>query len=87
MSSLAAARADNFYHPPDFDPKKHKSLNKVRQDVHTLTPIWARLESDAPLQLYPYHVFLPWAPMHPCFITVSMHKCSYLILFSPCAVP
>jgi hypothetical protein len=29
MSSLAAARADNFYHPPDFDPKKHKSLNKV----------------------------------------------------------
>ena len=29
MSSLAAARADNFYHPPDYDPKKHKSLNKV----------------------------------------------------------
>lgn len=27
MSSLAAARADNFYIPKDFDPKKHKSLN------------------------------------------------------------
>lgn len=24
MSSLAAARADNFYYAPDFDPKKHK---------------------------------------------------------------
>ena len=22
MSSLAAARADNFYHPPDWDPQK-----------------------------------------------------------------
>ena len=30
MSSLAAARADNFYHGPDYDPKKHKSLNKMR---------------------------------------------------------
>ncbi|KAG2494127.1 hypothetical protein HYH03_007765 [Edaphochlamys debaryana] len=28
MSSLAAARADNFYFPPDFDPVKHGSLNK-----------------------------------------------------------
>ncbi|GAX82928.1 hypothetical protein CEUSTIGMA_g10355.t1 [Chlamydomonas eustigma] len=28
MSSLAAARADNFYYPKDFDPNKHKSLNK-----------------------------------------------------------
>lgn len=28
MSSLAAARADNFYYPPSFDPNKHKSLNK-----------------------------------------------------------
>ncbi len=25
----AAARADNFYYPPSFDPNKHKSLNKV----------------------------------------------------------
>jgi hypothetical protein len=30
MSSLAAARADNFYYPPGFDPDKHGSLNKVR---------------------------------------------------------
>ena len=37
MSSLAAARADNFYHPPDFDPKKHKSLNKV--NMHAWQPI------------------------------------------------
>lgn len=29
MSSLAAAKADNFYYPPDFDPQKHKTLNKV----------------------------------------------------------
>ncbi|KXZ43532.1 hypothetical protein GPECTOR_88g475 [Gonium pectorale] len=28
MSSLAAAKADNFYFPPDFDPKRHQSLNK-----------------------------------------------------------
>ncbi|KIZ00829.1 Coiled-coil domain-containing protein [Monoraphidium neglectum] len=28
MSSLAAARADNFRYPPDFDPKKHGTLNK-----------------------------------------------------------
>ncbi|GIL88984.1 hypothetical protein Vretimale_16293 [Volvox reticuliferus] len=28
MSSLAAAKADNFYYPPDFDPQKHHSLNK-----------------------------------------------------------
>ena len=30
MSSLAAARADNFYYAPDFNPDVHKSLNKVR---------------------------------------------------------
>lgn len=28
MSSLAAARADNFYYPPQYDPSKG-SLNKV----------------------------------------------------------
>ncbi|CAL5224116.1 g6748 [Coccomyxa viridis] len=28
MSSLAAARADNFYYAPDFNPDVHKSLNK-----------------------------------------------------------
>jgi hypothetical protein len=31
MSSLAAARADNFYYPPNYDPAKHGSLNKVQQ--------------------------------------------------------
>ncbi|MES1922179.1 hypothetical protein MHBO_003695, partial [Bonamia ostreae] len=30
MSSLAAARADNFYHPPDWDPKK-SSRNKFQK--------------------------------------------------------
>ena len=29
MSSLAAARADNFYYAPEFNPDVHKSLNKV----------------------------------------------------------
>lgn len=29
MSSLAAARADNFYYPPNYDPAKHGSLNQV----------------------------------------------------------
>lgn len=29
MSSLAAARADNFYYPPHYDPKKHGGLNKL----------------------------------------------------------
>eukprot|EP00877_Chromochloris_zofingiensis_P001314 jgi/Chrzof1/11183/Cz05g27070.t1 len=35
MSSLAAARADNFYYPPEFDPQKHGSLNKF-QGQHPL---------------------------------------------------
>lgn len=30
MSSLAAARADGFYYPPEFDPVKHKNINKAR---------------------------------------------------------
>eukprot|EP01054_Gregarina_sp_Poly1_P009546 Gregarina_sp_Poly_1__9545@NODE_600_length_7248_cov_149_324885_g463_i0_p4_GENE_NODE_600_length_7248_cov_149_324885_g463_i0NODE_600_length_7248_cov_149_324885_g463_i0_p4_ORF_typecomplete_len236_score31_81DUF572/PF04502_13/2_9e53_NODE_600_length_7248_cov_149_324885_g463_i046895396 len=29
MSSLAAARADGFYQPPEFDPRKHGTLNKL----------------------------------------------------------
>ena len=28
MSSLAAARADNFYYPKDFDPRKSNTLNQ-----------------------------------------------------------
>ncbi len=30
MSSLAAARADNFYYPPEWEPSKG-GLNKARQ--------------------------------------------------------
>ena len=32
MSSLAAARADNFYYPRDFDPSKHNTLNQHNKD-------------------------------------------------------
>ena len=28
MSSLAASRADNYYYPKDYDPRKHGTLNK-----------------------------------------------------------
>jgi coiled-coil domain-containing protein 130 len=28
MSSLAAAKADNFYFPEDFDPQRHRTLNR-----------------------------------------------------------
>ena len=28
MSSLAAAQADGFYHPPDYDPRRHGSVSK-----------------------------------------------------------
>ncbi|GFH25189.1 RibD_C domain-containing protein [Haematococcus lacustris] len=34
MSSLAAARADNFYYAPDFDPDKHGTLNKFSMRHH-----------------------------------------------------
>jgi hypothetical protein len=55
MSSLAAARADNFYYPPDFDPVKHQTLNKVRLSPpppplshapsHALSPVACRAPS------------------------------------------
>ena len=32
MSSLAAARADNYYYPKEFNPQKHGTLNKYNQD-------------------------------------------------------
>ena len=35
MSSLAAARADNFYHPPDWDPRKES-----RADYNNKGPKW-----------------------------------------------
>ncbi len=28
MSSLAAAQADGYYHPPNYDPRKHGGLSK-----------------------------------------------------------
>ena len=31
MSSLAAARADGYHYPKDFDPQKHGTLNKYNQ--------------------------------------------------------
>ena len=38
MSSLAAARADNFYHPPDWDPRKEsRAAHDVRR---TGGPAW-----------------------------------------------
>ena len=35
MSTLAAARADNFYYPPEWDPSKG-GLNKVRVTLQSL---------------------------------------------------
>ena len=37
MSSLAAARADNFYYPQNFDPKKSNTLNQhnLQQGITT----------------------------------------------------
>ncbi|EFJ45218.1 hypothetical protein VOLCADRAFT_106033 [Volvox carteri f. nagariensis] len=43
MSSLAAAKADNFYYPPDFDPKKHQTLNKYNGQ-HPLRERAAKLD-------------------------------------------
>lgn len=45
MSSLAAAKADNFRYPPDFDPKRHGTLNKYHGQ-HALRDRARRLESD-----------------------------------------
>ncbi|MEW5297728.1 MAG: hypothetical protein WDW38_006908 [Sanguina aurantia] len=42
MSSLAAARADNFYYPPHFDPVKHGTLAKLTGQ-HPLRERAARL--------------------------------------------
>ena len=32
MSSLAAARADNFYYPQSFNPSQHNTLNQHNKD-------------------------------------------------------
>jgi hypothetical protein len=38
--SVQAARADNFYHPPDWDPRK-ESLDKVRARMGLLICVTA----------------------------------------------
>jgi len=43
MSSLAAARADGYYIPPDFDWRKHKSVNHYH-GVHALRERAAKLD-------------------------------------------
>jgi len=37
LSSLAAARADNFYHPPDWDPRKHSRAEHNAGGGHKLS--------------------------------------------------
>jgi coiled-coil domain-containing protein 130 len=59
MSSLAAARADNFYYPPEFDPVKHKSLNKFNGQ-HPLRERAAKLATEGILVIrfeMPFHIF------------------------------
>ena len=57
MSSLAAARADNFYYAPDFNPDVHKSLNKVGSaSCCSLNP--SALGQGCFLQLWPCSVHL-----------------------------
>nr|CCA23962.1 conserved hypothetical protein [Albugo laibachii Nc14] len=66
MSSLAAARADNFYYPKDFDPKKHQSVNKYHnshplgkraKDLHTDGVLVVRFEM-------PFHVWCTHCDEH-----------------------
>mmetsp|Transcript_31132 Transcript_31132/g.69199 ORF Transcript_31132/g.69199 Transcript_31132/m.69199 type:complete len:447 (-) Transcript_31132:278-1618(-) len=58
MSSLAAAKADNFYHPPDFDPKKHGSLNKYNGQ-HALRERARKLDQGILIIRFemPFHVW------------------------------
>eukprot|EP01023_Acetabularia_acetabulum_P010916 TRINITY_DN14984_c0_g1_i2.p3 TRINITY_DN14984_c0_g1~~TRINITY_DN14984_c0_g1_i2.p3 ORF type:complete len:272 (-),score=37.12 TRINITY_DN14984_c0_g1_i2:1155-1970(-) len=57
MSSLAAARADNFYYPPDWDPKKG-SINK-QQGQHPLRERAKRLDEGILVVRFemPFHVW------------------------------
>lgn len=43
MSSLAAARADNFYYPPEWTPKQGglNKYHKVRAGAVTAAPVHA----------------------------------------------
>ena len=40
MSSLAAARADNFYHPPDWDPRKQSRADYHERTSNPSGPKW-----------------------------------------------
>jgi hypothetical protein len=40
MSSLAAARADNFYHPPDWDPRKQSRAAFHEATSNPAGPAW-----------------------------------------------
>ena len=58
MSSLAASRADNFYYGPDFDGKKHGSLNKYRGQ-HPLRERARKLDQGILIIRFemPFHIF------------------------------
>eukprot|EP01026_Neomeris_dumetosa_P043846 TRINITY_DN3683_c0_g2_i2.p1 TRINITY_DN3683_c0_g2~~TRINITY_DN3683_c0_g2_i2.p1 ORF type:complete len:321 (-),score=24.88 TRINITY_DN3683_c0_g2_i2:532-1365(-) len=57
MSSLAAAKADNFYYPPEWDPKKG-SINK-QQGQHPLRERAKRIDEGILVIRFemPYHVW------------------------------
>lgn len=49
MSSLAAARADNFYYPPDWDPNSgSEQARKVRAVASRRLPTWSPLAAAPP---------------------------------------
>lgn len=66
MSSLAAARADNYYYPKDFDPKKHQSVNKYHKS-HPLGKRAKDLQTDGVLVVrfeMPFHVWCTHCEEH-----------------------
>ena len=62
MSSLAAARADNFYHPPDWDPRRQsraEASGAVGWKAHPLRERAKKLASEGVLVIrfeMPFHV-------------------------------
>ncbi|KAF5831661.1 hypothetical protein DUNSADRAFT_12765 [Dunaliella salina] len=58
MSSLAAVQADGFYHPPDFNPDVHKSLNKFHNS-HPLRERASKLDQGILVIRFevPYHIW------------------------------
>ena len=95
MSSLAAARADNFYHPPDWDPQKEsrrkfqnaKGINQFEQKG--LIRCDSRPHADA--CAVPFEVLVPGSFEMP--FNVWCDKCHQMLgrgaicfAFSLCAV-